>query len=120
MNLPVLILCIFVCSCAYAKLRKSVYSFQVLLNLCWLKLPASNFNKCSRKQSDFDDCFFKAVEHAIKQLNVPIKEVGLPSIDPLFVPSMTIGAGTSAVAFEQRYTNLSFTGFTNIKFSKVG
>ncbi|CAH1383486.1 unnamed protein product, partial [Tenebrio molitor] len=101
MNLPVLILCIFVCSRAYAKLP-------------------SNFNKCSRKQSDFDDCFFKSVEHAIKQLNVPIKEVGLPSIDPLLVPSMTIGAGTSAVAFEQRYTNLSFTGFTNIKFSKVG
>jgi hypothetical protein len=87
--------------------------------LCWLKLSASNFKKCNRKQSDFNACFSEAVAHAVKQLNVPVKEVGLPSIDPLVVPSLKIEAGTSAVSFEQSYTNLSLTGFTNVNIEKV-
>ncbi|CAH1383488.1 unnamed protein product, partial [Tenebrio molitor] len=80
---------------------------------------ASNFKKCNRKQSDFNDCFFKAVEHAIKQLNVPIKEVGLPNLDPLYVPKMSVGAGNSAAAFEQNYNNMTLTGFTKNKCTKV-
>jgi hypothetical protein len=59
------------------------------------------------------------VKHAVKQLNAPIKEVGLPSVDPLLIPSLTIAAGTSAVALEQRYTNMTFMGFSNINFSKI-
>ncbi|KAH0807438.1 hypothetical protein GEV33_015353 [Tenebrio molitor] len=100
MNFHILTLSILVCSCACAKLP-------------------SNFKKCNRKQSDFNACFSEAVAHAVKQLNVPVKEVGLPSIDPLVVPSLKIGAGTSAVSFEQSYTNLSLTGFTNVNIEKV-
>jgi hypothetical protein len=52
-------------------------------------------------------------------LNVPIKEVGLPNLDPLYVPKMSVGAGNSAAAFEQDYNNMTLTGFTKNKCTKV-
>ncbi|KAJ3617950.1 hypothetical protein MTP99_005991 [Tenebrio molitor] len=100
-------------------MNRHIFVLSLLGCLCaCAKLP-STFKKCNRKQSDFNDCFFKAVEHAIKQLNVPMKEIGLPNLDPLYVPQMSVGAGNSAAAFEQNYNNITLTGFTKNECTKI-
>ncbi|KAH0816311.1 hypothetical protein GEV33_006480 [Tenebrio molitor] len=80
---------------------------------------APNFKRCNRKQPDFKECFFKAVEHAVSQMTVSMKEVGLPKLDPMSIPSMSIAAGTSAAAFEQNYENITLSGFTKNNCSKI-
>ncbi|RZC34513.1 takeout-like [Asbolus verrucosus] len=79
---------------------------------------ASSFKKCNRKQSDFNECLTSAVEDAIRQLTQPIKEVNLPNLEPLEVPSLIIGAGHGAVAFSQNYKNLQVSGFSKTECSK--
>ncbi|XP_044260588.1 protein takeout-like [Tribolium madens] len=75
------------------------------------KLPSS-FLKCDKNQTNFQKCLIKAVTNALAQLNKPFKEVGLPNMEPLEVPSLTIGAGSGAVSFQQNYKNLKMSGFT--------
>lgn len=77
-------------------------------------LAASTFTKCDPKQKNFNQCLTKAVENAIKQLNRPIKEVNLPNLEPLDVPSLVIGAGSGAVSFQQNYKNVKVAGLTKL------
>jgi hypothetical protein len=69
--------------------------------------------------SPFKECFFKAVEDAVSQMTIPIKEVGLPKLDPMSIPSMSIAASTSAAAFHQNYENITLSGFTKNNCSKI-
>jgi hypothetical protein len=52
-------------------------------------------------------------------MTVSMKEVGLPQLDPMSIPSMSIAAGTSAAAFEQNYENITLSGFTKNNCSKI-
>jgi hypothetical protein len=96
----------------------SVQSFvNISPSLLWLSVycysfTASTFKKCDKKQSDFDQCLPTVVKDALSQLNVEKKEVGLPSFEPLEVPSLVIGAGTGPVGFAQNYKNVKLSGFT--------
>jgi hypothetical protein len=72
---------------------------------------ATTFKKCDKKQSDFDQCLSTAVKDALSQLNVGKKEIGLPSFEPLEIPSLVIGAGTGPVGFAQNYKNVKLSGF---------
>ncbi|RZB54431.1 JHBP domain containing protein [Asbolus verrucosus] len=80
---------------------------------------AEGFQKCDRKQNDFDDCLTKAIDVSVKQLKKPIKEYGLPNLEPLEIPSLTIGAGTGPVAVQQNYKNMKLSGFTSSVCSKI-
>ena len=60
----------------------------------------------------------KAVDDAIKQLEQPFKEVGLPTLEPLEIPALTIGAGTGAVGLVQNFQNVKIYGFTKPEFTK--
>ncbi|KAJ3617220.1 hypothetical protein MTP99_007462 [Tenebrio molitor] len=87
------------------------FALLTLANLCFgAKLPTT-FKKCDKKQSDFDQCLSTAVKDALSQLNVGKKEVGLPSFEPLEIPSLVIGAGTGPVGFAQNYKNVKLSGF---------
>ncbi|XP_068900652.1 protein takeout-like isoform X1 [Tenebrio molitor] len=96
--------------------------------LCDLLLVASSgkfrhlyqapFKKCNRKRKDFGECLAQAVEDAVGQLTKPFKEVGLNSLDPLEVPSMTIAPGSGPTNFQQNYKNMKITGFSKPKISK--
>lgn len=92
----------------------------ILLKILFAKFTflAKTFQKCSRKQPDFDKCLVKAVENAVGQLTKPFREVALPSIDPYEVPSMTIEPGSGPARFQQNFKNLKVTGFSKGKFSK--
>ncbi|CAH1383484.1 unnamed protein product [Tenebrio molitor] len=96
--------------------------------LCDLLLVASSgkfrhfyqapFKKCNRKRKDFGECLAQAVEDAVGQLTKPFKEVGLNSLDPLEVPSMTIAPGSGPTNFQQNYKNMKIIGFSKPKISK--
>jgi hypothetical protein len=93
-------------------------------SLLWLsvycyRFTASTFKKCDKKQSDFDQCLSTAVKDALPQLNVEKKEVGLPSFEPLEVPSLVIGAGTGPVGLVQNYKNIKLSGFTKAESLKA-
>jgi hypothetical protein len=93
-------------------------------SLLWLSVycysfTASTFKKCDKKQNDFDQCLSTVVKDALSQLNVEKKEVGLPSFEPLEVPSLVIGAGTGPVGFAQNYKNVKLSGFTKIDSLKA-
>ncbi|RZB54430.1 JHBP domain containing protein [Asbolus verrucosus] len=91
----------------------------LLSNFCFCAKLPSSFRKCDRNKKDFNQCLSKAVEDAVRQLTKPIKELGLPSMEPLEVPSLVIGAGSGAVAFEQNYQNTSVSGYGKMSCSKA-
>ncbi|XP_044260586.1 protein takeout-like [Tribolium madens] len=88
--------------------------FLVLLALCEnAKLP-STFKKCDVSKPDVDKCLSEAIKNGMEQLTTPIKNVGLPNMEPLEVPALVIGAGTGPVQFQQNYKNLKISGYTKI------
>jgi hypothetical protein len=89
------------------------------LSVYCYRFTASTFKKCDKKQSDFDQCLSTAVKDALSQLNVGKKEVGLPSFEPLEVPSLVIGAGKGPVGFVQNYKNIKLSGFTKVDSLKA-
>ncbi|CAH1383481.1 unnamed protein product [Tenebrio molitor] len=97
----------------------TLLTFLAFANLCFGAKFPSTFKKCDKKQSDFDQCLSTVVKDALSQLNVEKKEVGLPSFEPLEVPSLVIGAGTGPVGFAQNYKNVKLSGFTKIDSLKA-
>lgn len=90
----------------------------IFVGRCRQERLASSFKKCNRKRKDFGECLVQAVEDAVGQLTKPFKEVGLNSLDPLEVPSMTIAPGSGPTNFQQNYKNMKITGFSKPKISK--
>ncbi|KAJ3651196.1 hypothetical protein Zmor_017248 [Zophobas morio] len=78
-------------------MNRAIFGCFLLLSACTCtKLPPT-FKKCNRNQKDFNECLSKAVKDAIEQLNRPFRDEGLPSLEPLEIPELTVGAGTGAV-----------------------
>ncbi|KAJ3651220.1 hypothetical protein Zmor_017271 [Zophobas morio] len=96
---------------------KLLISICVLITLCiCAEIP---IKKCQRKDSNFNKCLVGAIEHVLSKSTSPIKEIGIPTLEPLAVPSLTIGAGSGAVAFDQNYKKLKLTGISTVKCSKA-
>ncbi|KAJ3651260.1 hypothetical protein Zmor_017310 [Zophobas morio] len=74
------------------------------------KLP-SGFKKCNLKQISSNMCLPQAIEGAIKQMDRPIKKLGLVSLEPLVIPSMIIDAGSQVMHGQQIFKNLKLSGF---------
>ncbi|RZC34512.1 JHBP domain containing protein [Asbolus verrucosus] len=92
-------------------MKKTAVICAFLATLCASSRLPSTFTKCNRKQSDFNSCLRRAVQGALGRLTEPIKEVGLPNLDPLEVSELTIGAGASAVDFDQNFKHVKVFGF---------
>ncbi|RZC33140.1 JHBP domain containing protein, partial [Asbolus verrucosus] len=80
--------------------------------------PASNFKKCDRKSNDFNQCLMTAVQGAIKQLENPIPELGLPSLEPVRDPHLIVAPGSNIFHIEQNYENFDSYGFSTANVSK--
>jgi hypothetical protein len=65
-----------------------------------------------------NECLSAAVDDAIRQLDKPFKQVGLPSLEPLEIPAVTIEAGTGAVGLQQNFKNVKIYGFTKPESTK--
>jgi hypothetical protein len=74
-------------------------------------VPASNFLKCNRKQPDLKECVLKATRDAVPKMIRPYKEVNLPSLYPLEIPSATLYGGSGTIALDQHYKNCKIFGF---------
>ncbi|KAJ3651252.1 hypothetical protein Zmor_017302 [Zophobas morio] len=81
------------------------------------KLP-SGFKKCSVNLSS-DKCLPKAIENAIRQMDRPIKKLGLVNLEPLIIPSLIIDSGSQYVATKQIFKNMKLSGFNETSCSKA-
>ncbi|EFA05096.1 Protein takeout-like Protein [Tribolium castaneum] len=92
----------------------------VLSFLCFAnarKLPPT-FKKCN-VNANLNQCLAEAIPDAIRQLKTPMRKIGLPSLQPLVIPEMTIAPGDGLLGFYQNYTNLRVGGFDKISCHKV-
>ncbi|KAJ3618150.1 hypothetical protein MTP99_006176 [Tenebrio molitor] len=88
-----------------------------VLSCAGVKLPP-NFQKCNRKQPDLKECVLRSVQDGIPQLTRPFNEVNLPNLHPFVLTELIIGAGTGAVAVEQKFHNCTLDGFHHFHFDK--
>ncbi|KAJ3651259.1 hypothetical protein Zmor_017309 [Zophobas morio] len=82
------------------------------------KLPPG-FKKCNLKQISSQDCLPKAIESAIKQMNRPIKKLGVLGLQPLVIPSLIIDAGSQFLVAQQIYKDMKLSGFNETSCSKA-
>ncbi|RZC43057.1 JHBP domain containing protein, partial [Asbolus verrucosus] len=59
-----------------------------------------------------------AVQGAIKQLENPIPELGLPSLEPVRDSHLTIAPGPNIMRIEQNFENFDSYGFSTANVSK--
>ncbi|RZC41112.1 JHBP domain containing protein [Asbolus verrucosus] len=81
-------------------------------------VPASNFQKCNRKDPDFKECVLKAAQDGFLQLSKPHREVNLHTLDPLEVLELKIKAGTQTVAVDQNFKNCKLYGIDRTQLSR--
>ncbi|CAG9819737.1 unnamed protein product [Phaedon cochleariae] len=80
-----------------------------------------NFLRCNLKDTNLDQCLVRAIENALHIIgNTGIPSLNLPSIDPIGVSNIQIGAdGSSAVNIVQQYKNISIFGLSDVKVEKA-
>ncbi|KAH0809714.1 hypothetical protein GEV33_013075 [Tenebrio molitor] len=90
---------------------------KILINILNHFFTAS-FKKCNRKDPKWKECFKEAAADALPQLSKSFDEVNLPSLEPLWIPQLTIVGGGS-VAVTQNYKNCKIFGLSKIKLDKA-
>jgi hypothetical protein len=98
-----------------AKPRKPVKNNR---NISKTFVPAASFKKCNRKDPKWKECFKEAAADALPQLSKSFDEVNLPSLEPLWIPQLTIVGGGS-VAVTQNYKNCKIFGLSKMKLDKA-
>ncbi|KAK9892733.1 hypothetical protein WA026_021924 [Henosepilachna vigintioctopunctata] len=78
------------------------------------KLP-QDWIKCSLTKNEAEDCLGNAVEYAISHLKSGAPDLTIASLEPLLIPSLTIGAGTGPVNVDQRFNDIKLHGLTGSK-----
>ncbi|KAJ3650888.1 hypothetical protein Zmor_016964 [Zophobas morio] len=84
--------------------------------LC-INLPHS-FKKCTLEQPDSKKCVKEAAEYNVHLLIHPFKDLHLPGLKPLLIPSLSIGSGKRAVAVEQHFNDCNIYGFDHVELEK--
>ncbi|XP_018572579.1 circadian clock-controlled protein-like [Anoplophora glabripennis] len=81
---------------------------------------SEQFERCHRNDPDLDNCLKVTIQNALKLIgNQGISSLNMPSIDPLDIISVEIGAGTSAVMLVQKYFDIQLLGFSNSVLEKA-
>jgi hypothetical protein len=76
-------------------------------------VSASPFTKCDKRKTDFNDCLSGAIKNAITQLDKPMEEYNLPSLEPFFMPFFFPKAGLKP-EFDTKIKNNRISGHTKI------
>lgn len=103
-------------------LRQNYVSYIEILSKKFERFfTASGFIKCPRnKESNFNRCLQKSIEKVVNGLTEPLTELGLPSLEPLEIDSMSVGGGSNGpVQLIQNYKNVKFYGFSKISISSL-
>ncbi|CAG9819734.1 unnamed protein product [Phaedon cochleariae] len=78
------------------------------------------FKRCRMNDKDFEICLAKTIENAFQLIGSSgIPSLSLPSIDPIQITSLEIGAGTSAVNLVQKYKDVKVYGFSKNKVEEA-
>lgn len=81
--------------------------------------PAPDFKRCKLSSPQINDCLKDAIQHAVGRLRGGYRPLGIAPIDPLYIPSVTIGKGGGAVDVVQRYKDFVTRGFGDAKILSV-
>ncbi|CAH1099244.1 unnamed protein product [Psylliodes chrysocephalus] len=77
---------------------------------------ANRFKVCQRNDPELDACLADAIERGFELLGSSgLPALKVPSIDPLKVNQITIGAGTNAVNLVQNYFDATISGLSKLK-----
>ena len=83
-----------------------------------LQLP-SDFKRCPASLKNKNDCLKDAVQSAFVYLKHGLPEFNFPGIEPVNIPSMTIGEGTGTVHVVQNFKNVKVYGISSMKVDHV-
>ncbi|KAJ3651261.1 hypothetical protein Zmor_017311 [Zophobas morio] len=82
------------------------------------KLPPG-FKKCNLKQISSQMCLPQAIESAIKQMDRPIKKLGIVNLEPLEIPFLIVDAGSQFIHTQQAFKNMKLSGFNETSCTKA-
>ncbi|KAF2887161.1 hypothetical protein ILUMI_19012 [Ignelater luminosus] len=69
--------------------------------------------------SDFNNCLVKAINDALLKLSNGFPNLNIAPLEPLYIPSLTIGEGKGAVHVVQNFRGINMYGATNGNMTKV-
>ncbi|KAG4080304.1 hypothetical protein HA402_010796 [Bradysia odoriphaga] len=82
------------------------------------KIPAY-LKICHRKDPNLNECVKESIETLRPQLATGIKELLLPSCEPLQIPQIAIKQNSGAISMESLYSNVLVYGLTNFTLNGV-
>ncbi|KAF2900825.1 hypothetical protein ILUMI_05364 [Ignelater luminosus] len=68
---------------------------------------ASEYQICKRDNPNYSECMKNAIQDALTRLDNGIPTLNVPPLQPLNIPSITIGEGKGAVNVVQKYKNFN-------------
>ncbi|KAB0792592.1 hypothetical protein PPYR_14551 [Photinus pyralis] len=83
-----------------------------------LELPP-DFPKCKRSDPKLNDCMKTAIEGALKLMEKGLPEFKVEPIQPITVPSLTIGQGKGPVQVVQNYENFKIYNLPSAKVADL-
>ncbi|KAF2900822.1 hypothetical protein ILUMI_05361 [Ignelater luminosus] len=81
------------------------------------KLP-SGYQTCKHDDPNFSECLKTAVQDAFSRLNNGISTFKVPPLEPVNIPSITIGEGKGAVNVVQNYKSFDLYGVGTSQIGK--
>ncbi|KAF2900821.1 hypothetical protein ILUMI_05360 [Ignelater luminosus] len=83
-----------------------------------LDLPP-DFQKCKRSDNNVNECLKAAIQDALPKLKDGLPAFGFPKIQPLDIPSITVGEGKGAVHVIQNFNDVKIYGIPLAVLDKV-
>jgi hypothetical protein len=82
-----------------------------------MTVSTPTFTKCDKREIDFNDCLSEAIKNAITQLDKPMEQYHLASLEPLFVPLILpkIDKAPYSVSKFKKFKIFGHTKITNLK-----
>lgn len=105
-----------------SKIRKSNQAFmwmKINKKIHHLFLTASYLKICHRKDPHLNQCVQESIEKLRPKLAQGIKELLLPSCEPLEIPQIAIKQNAGAISMESVYSDILVYGLTNFTIQGV-
>lgn len=74
---------------------------------------ASHLPRCFRDDPNLNECLVKAAQTVKPLLKNGLKEFGVPSLNPLVIPSITLEQGTDKLNYKMSVNNYTIYGVDN-------
>lgn len=92
----------------------------LLLYHATVALKASDlFKICNRNDPQLNNCVKETIEQLRSQLKSGIPQLKMSSLDPMFIPKISIFQVSGPVSIDSTFTNLYITGIANIDIKQV-